>query len=211
VRTVAIGGIRVHDVPTGIAPVPGPDVDGVLGTQFLAHFIATIDFARGRLILRPLAESATFEDGARRACATIVPMYVVPDDFIFAGARIDDGPPALFSIDTGGPGIGVDLSQPAMIAAHIVARPGGDVMFGGGAGAVRAHTFVVRSVSLGGMTVTHVPGINVPERRGKSLFPFTFSGRLSSEFFRGSRLTFDFRAMRLIVSREAIRRSSRES
>jgi hypothetical protein len=54
---------------------------------------------------------------------------------------------------------------------------------------------------LGSMTVDKVPGSYTPNGDQYGIFPFEVAGTLSHMFFRHSRVTFDFEAMRLITER----------
>lgn len=52
---------------------------------------------------------------------------------------------------------------------------------------------------LGTLSRTGVQGIHSPDGNPSSIFPFTTGGVLSHGFFRQSRLTFDFDAMKLVT------------
>jgi len=200
VDSLIIGSLAVSGIPAGIAPVPEPSIDGVVGTNFLYHFLATIDYANGRLILRPKSASAAFERAAAAAGDTVVPMYLVPDHFVFARGRVNAGPEGLFSIDTGGAMIGLDLTKASLLADHVEADASHPLVVMGGGGPVQALPFTANAVSLGGFTVRNVPGVYIAEGNPYRNFPFTVAGRISHEFFRHSSLTFDFSAMKLILS-----------
>jgi predicted aspartyl protease len=55
VRSLAIEQAEVHAIEIGVydATPDLPDVDGILGTDFLGHFTVTIDRQRGTLLLAP--------------------------------------------------------------------------------------------------------------------------------------------------------------
>jgi clan AA aspartic protease (TIGR02281 family) len=74
IDALAIGTITAHDVPAGVSPV-GPNVDGVLGMNFLDHFLATIDYVHGRLILRPKSASDAFGRTAADTGERILPPH----------------------------------------------------------------------------------------------------------------------------------------
>jgi len=200
IDTLVIGSLTVSEIPAGIAPVPDPSIDGVVGTNFLYRFLATLDYANGRLILRPKSASAAFERAAAAAGDTIVPLYLVPDHFLFARARVNAGPAGLFNIDTGGAMIGIDLTHASLAAARIVPDAAHRVLLMGGGGPVQALPFTANTVSVGGTTVRDVPGIYIAQGNPYRMFPFTVAGRISHEFFRHSALTFDFSAMKLVLS-----------
>jgi predicted aspartyl protease len=200
VDALVIGSVTVRTIPTDVAPMPDPSIDGVLGTGLFAHFIATIDYQRGRLVLRPRTDSRRVERAAAAAGESIVPMYLIADHFLFTTASVNRAPAALFTIDTGGPMIGIDVPLASLRDYGITPDTAHPMMFGGGGGGVRAVPFTAASVSLGSTTVRDVPGIAMPERAARQPFPFAVAGRLSHEFFRHTRLTLDFAAMNVILA-----------
>lgn len=202
IDTLSLPGLTVRGIPADVLPstirLAGYQVDGAVGTTFLRQFLSTIDYRRGALILRPRSASSVAEHAATRSGASVVPMWLVGDHFIFARARVN-GAGGLFNIDTGGAGVGVQLTKAALAAARIT--PGTDAReFMGGGGPVRALTFQARSVSLGNLTRRNVPGLYFPGSDQYGIFPFAVSGTLSHAFFRTTALTFDFAAMKLIVA-----------
>jgi predicted aspartyl protease len=54
-RSLAIHGAEVHAIEIGVyeAMPDQPDVDGILGTDYLNHFAVTIDRRKGTLLLVP--------------------------------------------------------------------------------------------------------------------------------------------------------------
>ena len=66
----------------------------------------------------------------------------------------------------------------------------------GGAGAASFIPFQA-DATLGSFTVKDVAGVYMPDQPDP--FPFRSAGMLSHSFFRHSRLTFDFDAMRLVT------------
>jgi hypothetical protein len=181
---------------TVIGQLP-PGIDGVLGTGVLYRFLSTIDYPRKRLVLRPKSASSAFEARAAGRGAIIVPMLLVPDHFIFARARAGKAPEALFSIDTGGGGVGIQLTKAELHAAGVVPDYAHSATFVGGGGPTRTVPFTA-DVTLGGRTIRGVPGVYFPDGDQFGIFPFTVAGTLSHELFKRGALTFDFAAMRLV-------------
>jgi hypothetical protein len=122
-------------------------------------------------------------------------MWLVPDHMIFASARVGtlDG---LFNIDTGGEGVGIDLSSRSLQETKISPDTAHAQQFVGGGGAVRVVPFIAPSVAIGTYEQHNVPGISSPE---EPHFPFVVAGRISHAFFRRAVVTFDFTAMRLVI------------
>lgn len=192
-----LAGAAIRSLPVSVPGELPPGIDGVIGTRVLYQFLATIDYPHGRLVLRPKAASAAFEAAATQRRAAIVPMLLVPDHFLFARARIGSAPEALFNIDTGGGGIGVQATKAQLDAAAIVPDAAHARPFRGGGGEARTLPFAA-DVTLGDQTFAHVPGVYFPDGDQYGIFPFAVGGTLSHELFRRGTLTFDFSAMQLV-------------
>jgi hypothetical protein len=197
IASLELASATIRSIPIHVPPELPPGVDGVIGTQILYRFLATIDYVRHDLILRPKTASSAFLARARARGAVSIPMLLVPDHFIFARARVNAGPVALFSIDTGGPGIGLDVTKSELAAAAIVPDAAHSVRFRGGGGAVTMLPFTA-AVTIGRTTFGGIPGVYAPDGDGTSIFPFRVAGRLSHELFKRGALTFDFSAMTLV-------------
>ena len=198
---VGVGDMTIAAMPGEVVPGLGSigttHIDGAIGTSFLDHFLATIDYRRKLLVLRPASDSAAFEADAARRNADLRPMWLVGDHFLFATAHVNAAPEALFNIDTGGSGIGVQLTQSALAAAHIAPDLAHAQTFHGGGGEAKAVPFRA-SVTLGRRTKRNVPGLYFSEGDQYGIFPFTVEGTITHEFFRDTALTFDFVAMRML-------------
>ncbi|MDQ2991649.1 MAG: retropepsin-like domain-containing protein [Candidatus Eremiobacteraeota bacterium] len=200
VDSFALGGLAVSKQAAGVLPTRGlpfggkTSIDGVIGTGFLMHFLATIDYGHHALILAPR------ENVVVRPGATSVPMWFVGDHFIFARGAIN-GVPMLMLVDTGLAGGGVMPSAASVTAAHIALDKAHATQGIGGGGPVTAVPFVAKSVALGAFTRTDVGGIYTPEGSPLSAFPFAVGGVVSHGFFSPGALTFDFANMRLIVTK----------
>lgn len=192
-----LGAATVRSLPVSVVDQIPPDVDGVLGTNVLYEFLSTIDYRGRRLALRPKSQSATFERAAAARGATIVPMLLVPDHFIFVRARAGNGPEALYNVDTGGGGIGVQLTRKWLDAAGIVPDTKHARTFRGGGGNAHVVPFVA-DVTLGERTWYGLPGVYFDKGDQYGVFPFAVAGTLSHELFKRGALTFDFTAMRLV-------------
>jgi tetratricopeptide (TPR) repeat protein len=192
-----LGAATVRSLPVSVIDQIPPDIDGVLGTNVLYDFLSTIDYQNRKLILRPKSQSTAFERAAAARGATIVPMFLVPDHFIFVRARAGSGPEALYNVDTGGGGIGVQLTKTSLDAAGIVPDATHSISFHGGGGDAHAIPFVA-DVTLGERTWRGLPGLYFDNGDQYGIFPFAVAGTLSHELFKRGALTFDFTAMRLV-------------
>jgi hypothetical protein len=197
VEQLDLGAAAIRSIPVSVPEELPPGIDGVLGTTILYQFLSTIDYRGGRLVLRPKDASPAFEAAARGRGAVVLPMLLVPSHFIFVRARVGAAPEALFNVDTGGGGIGVQLTKAALDAAGIVPDAAHPASFEGGGGTTRTLPFAA-DVKLGSLTQRHVPGVYFPDGDQYGIFPFAVAGTISHELFKRGTLTFDFRAMNVL-------------
>jgi hypothetical protein len=204
VPEMEIGGIHIRNVPAGINPaadglnLPGVKLDGVIGTGLLMHFLSTIDYCDGKLTLAPRNASAAFEDRVAKSGANVVPFWLVADHFMFARGKMNqlDG---VFYIDTGLAGGGLVASKATLDAAGVTIDESKTMTGQGGGGAVQFVPFRA-SATLGNLTRDDLPGVYMPGGSDPlAALPFRSTGIISHSFFRQSRLTFDFEAMKLVT------------
>jgi Aspartyl protease/Tetratricopeptide repeat len=186
-----IASLEVADVPAVLlntaaysAVTGGKPVAGVIGTEFLSRFLATINYPAGKLVLAPrdVAPPSGVE----------IPFWMVGDHFILAQGHLNAGHPQMFLVDTGLAGFAFTGPASTLIDAGIV------VPTPSAAGADSALQFNVDSTSLGDLRVEKLQGLYGP-------FPPTLEtslgvhigGIISHAFFRPYAVTFDFARMRL--------------
>ena len=130
--------------------------------------------------------------------ANIVPFWFVGDHFVFARGRLNqlDG---LFFIDTGLAAGGLVAPKATLEAAGVTIDENNTLTGQGGGGAVQFIPFRA-AATLGDLTREDLPGVHMPgAAEPLAAFPFRSSGIISHSFFRQSRLTFDFEAMKLVT------------
>ncbi|MBV9270153.1 MAG: aspartyl protease family protein, partial [Candidatus Eremiobacteraeota bacterium] len=127
-----------------------------------------------------------------------VPMWLVGDHFIFARASVNGGAPALYNIDSGSE-FGVQMTKDALRTAQIQPQAEKAQSFVGGGGATRIFPFIAGSVAIGDARQQSVGGMYFPDGDQYGAFPFTVGGTVSGGFLRHYAVTFDFKAMRLIL------------
>jgi hypothetical protein len=204
--SLALGDARIRRLPIKLVPTRGfkldaeHRLDGIIGTGVLYRFLSTIDYPRGELLLRPRDASAEFEHLALEKKATIAPMWLTGDHFIFTRARLNAGPERLFNVDTGGAGVGVMASPASMADSHITLDTAHAGEGQGGGGTVKVVPFSA-SVTLQALEQNDVPGTYTPEGNQYGIFPFEVGGSLSHLFFHPYALTFDFVAMKLVLEK----------
>lgn len=202
VPKIQIGGIEISNVPAGVigdgSTPNGFKTDGVIGTGFLMHFLSTLDYCRGELVLAPRADSAKFQAQAQAAGDNIVRMWLIGDHFIFARGRLNQAPEGLLFVDTGLAGAGLAPSKEALDEAKIAIDMSNPKTGMGGGGPVQFVDFRA-SATLGKLTRNDVLGNYIIGANPLGGMPFKTNGIISHSFFRQSRLTFDFEAMKLVT------------
>jgi hypothetical protein len=204
--SLELGGAHVRHIAVSVVPTRGMEldkrykIDGIIGTGLLYRFLSTLDYVHGELRLRPRSDSKAFEDAASARAANLQQMWLVGDHFIFARGRLNDGPEQLFSIDTGGAGVGVSSSPATIENSHIVLDNAHAGQGMGGGGAVKIVPFTAK-VRFGNLQADNVPGLYTPDGNPYTIFPFDVGGAISHEFFRNYAVTFDFVAMKMLVEK----------
>ncbi|HEV2606460.1 MAG TPA: hypothetical protein VGT79_00615, partial [Xanthomonadaceae bacterium] len=206
IDSITLGTVTIHSVPVMVMPMEGAPapagmhLDGIIGTSLFYHFLTTLDYAHGRLILAPRSDSAHFEQTAKQHGDSIVPLWYVPDHFLFAQAQVKGAAPALFNIDTGAPGLGVQVSKDLMQKSHIALDNSHKSQMQGPGGDVATINFTT-SITVGAIHEDKLPAMLTPDGDQYGIFPFAVGGTVSHEFFRKRAVSFDFAAMQMVISK----------
>jgi len=199
-----LGGASLSNQPAIVLPTRGlpffgsKRVDGIIGTIFLSHFLATIDYPHSQLVLRSRSASKAFED-ALGPTAVRVPFWFVGDHFLFAHGAVNALDNVLMLVDSGLAGGGFTPSKDTVTAAHIVLQTDKASKGIGGGGTVTAIPFVADRVCLGQTCQPNIAGLYTPEGSPLAMFPFAVAGFVSHGYLEHYAVTFDFDAMRIVL------------
>ncbi|MDQ2861319.1 MAG: aspartyl protease family protein, partial [Pseudomonadota bacterium] len=202
--SVALGDAAQNKVSAMVLPMEGAPapkgvrIEGLIGTGFFYHYLTTLDYAHGQLILAPKSASARFEAAAAARRAIITRLWFAQDHFLFVRAGVNGAFDGLFNIDTGGDGVGVQLAERFVGAAKVTLDTAHASKMSGPGGDVTTVPFTA-SVTLGGHERQGVPGLVTLGGDQYGIFPFAVAGTLSHQYFKGHSVTFDFEAMKLAV------------
>jgi hypothetical protein len=116
---------------------------------------------------------------------------------MFARGKLNQAD-GLFLIDTGLAGGGLTATKATLDAAGVTVDESNTLTGQGGGGAVQFVPFRA-AATLGNLTRSDLPGVYMASGNPLAVFPFRSSGAISHSFFRQSRLTFDFDAMKLVT------------
>jgi hypothetical protein len=214
IQSINIGDFTVRNVPIHTLETTsfssgfnGLEIKGVVTTRFLMHFLSTIDYANGALILRQLTPEnrSNLEQQIAESGAKTVPFWLIDIHYIVAWGSVNDLEPMLFFVDTGLAGKGFTAPEPVLQAAGIAvdwSKAREDI---GGGGLYRCTDILVERLTLGEgrneIVEENVPG-DAMENSASILgdkLGFHIGGLISHQFFRDYALTFDFTGMRLIL------------
>lgn len=202
VDAITLGEFVIRNVPVHIlstrrfvAAAQGKQVDGILGTSMLAHFLSTIDYRKGELVLR---RKGTPLEGTE---AATIPFWMARDHFMVARGSVNGSKPLLWFLDTGLAGGGFVCPESTLKDGQIK-LPDREAEGIGGGGAMKLVSFVVDKLTLGPIERTNVVSFFGP-------FPpslensegFRIAGIVSHTFFRPYALSFDFDHMRLLLEK----------
>lgn len=193
---VTLGDMQVENVPVNILPSTGPGSEalqapdgrftqGALGTSVLSHFIPTIDYVGGKLVLRRRGGWSPPPGPG----AITTPMWFTGDHFLLGRGTVNDVGPMTFLVDTGGAGLGFTAPNATFAAAGIAVPP--EPGF---------HLVNVDSLTLGDASGSNILGVTgaFPEALEMG-FGFQIGGLVTHSFFTPFALTFDFDHMRFIL------------
>jgi predicted aspartyl protease len=211
VDALALGAFTVKNLPVGVLPTRrfsgpifgGRRVDGILGTVLFYHFLATLDYPNGELVLRRNTDAARkrLEEEAKAGKSSAVPFWMAGDHFMVAWGRVEQSDPVLLFVDTGLAGGGVTLAESTLKEAGIkLAEDQAGEGIGGG-GRVKVTPFRVKELSLGDVKEQNVRGLFSGAFPLENRLGFRIGGIISHGFFRPYALTFDFTGMRLLLRR----------
>jgi predicted aspartyl protease len=171
-------------------------IDGVLGTTLSYHFLATLDYPRGELVLRRKnAESRKRFSAASSA----VPSWIASDHFMVGWGRVEALPPTLLFVDTGLAGAGVKLAESVIKEAGIKLEQDKAYEGSGGGGKLKIVPYTVHQLSFGGVKEENVAGLYDGPFPWQNMFGFDLAGMVGHDFFEPYAVTFDFETMQIFL------------
>ncbi|MGH7598014.1 MAG: aspartyl protease family protein [bacterium] len=184
----------------------GLEIKGIIGTRLLMHFLSTIDYPNGGLILRRATPEnlARLEAHAEAQKAKRIPFWLIETHYIVAWGTVNGVGPTLFFVDTGLAGKGFIPSNTLLKKAQLVGDWSKAEESIGGGGTFKTVPIVIDELTLGAgldQIVKHnVSGFGFERQPvlGNQL-GFEIGGLISPQFFRDHAVTFDFKSMYMIL------------
>ncbi len=207
IDTLTVGDWTVKNLPVAMLPLRQLSagfgvkrIDGIIGTTLLYHFLATMDYPRGELVLRrKTAKSLERFMAASPARSVAVPIWMASDHFMVGWGRVETMPPALLFVDTGLAGAGVKLAESVIKDAGIKLEEDKAYEGAGGGGTLKIVPYAVRRLSFGGVREDKVAGLYDGPFPWEDTFGFHLAGMVGHEFFKLYAVTFDFQDMKIVL------------
>ena len=217
--SIEVGAMTIKNVPISTVDISGPvtpifnrsDIKGILGTRFLMHFVSTLDYINGEMVLTKISGKEPSENNIAVQQSTgefiSIPFWLVDTHYIMAKGSVNGIGPMLFWVDTGLAGKGFTAPQPLLNKAGIEVDWSKSRKTSGGGGEIEVVDINVESLSLGEapneVTQTNVPGLAVKNDTTvlNGVLGFKVGGVISHQFFRDYSITFDFQQMQLQLRR----------
>jgi len=208
IESLTLGDWTVKNVPAAMLPLRQlsegfgvKQIDGVIGTTLFYHFLTTMDYPRGELVLRRKDAKSLEEFKKSPGKRVIVPMWMASDHFMVGWGRVETLPPSLLFVDTGLMGAGVKLAESVIKQAGIKLDESKASEGAGGGGTLKVVPYTVGHVSFGDIKEDNVQGLYDGPFPWENTFGFYLAGMVGHEFFKPYAVTFDFQNMQIFLQR----------
>jgi Aspartyl protease len=206
IESLALGDWTVRNLPVAMLPLRqlsqglgAKRIDGILGTTLFYHFLATLDFPNGELVLRRKDAASLAQFMASAGASVAVPFWIAGDHFMVGWGRVEALAPSLLFVDTGLAGAGVKLAESVIRQAGIKLEEDKASAGAGGGGTLKIVPFVAHRLSFGEVQETNVSGLYDGPFPWQTSFGFELAGMVGHDFFRPYAITFDFESMRMFL------------
>ena len=207
IESLTVGDWTVNNLPVAMLPLRqlseglgAKQIDGIIGTTLFYHFLATLDFPHGELVLRRKTAKSREEFAAASSDNSVaVPFWIASDHFMVGWGRVETMPPALLFVDTGLAGAGVKLAESVIKEAGIKLEEDKASEGAGGGGKLKIVPYTVRRLSFGDVKEENVAGLYDGPFPWENTFGFHLAGMVGHDFFKPYAVTFDFETMQIFL------------
>jgi hypothetical protein len=206
IESLTLGDWTVNNVPTAMLPLRQlsegfgvKQIDGIIGTTLFYHFLTTMDYPHGELVLRRKTSLKEFKKSPGKR--VVVPIWMASDHFMVGWGRVETLPPTLLFVDTGLMGAGVKLAESVIKEAGIKLEEDKASEGAGGGGTLKIVPYTVRQLSFGDIKEENVPGLYDGPFPWENMFGFHLAGMVGHDFFKPYAVTFDFQNMQIFLQR----------
>ena len=207
IESLTVGDWTVKNVPTAMLPLRQlseglgvKQINGIIGTTLFYHFLATMDYPHGELVLRRKDAKSLEEFKAKSSGKRVtVPIWMASDHFMVGWGRVETLPPTLLFVDTGLVGAGVKLAESVIKEAGIKLEENKATEGAGGGGTLKIVPYTVHQLSFGDIKEENVPGLYDGPFPWHYMFGFHLAGMVGHDFFKPYAVTFDFQNMQIFL------------
>src|SRR5438034_11512850 len=180
IESLTVGDWTIKNVPIAMLPLRQlsegfgvKQIDGIIGTTLFYHFLASMDYPRGELVLRRKDAKSLEEFKKSTGKRVAVPIWMASDHFMVGWGRVETLPPTLLFVDSGLMGAGVKLTESVIKEAGIKLEKNKAEEGAGGGGKLKIVPYTVRHLSFGRMASLISPLEAKSARRRSSTSPST--------------------------------------
>src|SRR5947199_1641122 len=206
IESLTLGDWTIKNVPTAMLPLRQlsegfgvKQIDGIVGTTLFYHFLATIDYPNGELVLRRKNSKSLEELKKSPGNRVAVPIWMASDHFMVGWGRVETLPPTLLFVDSGLMGAGVKLTESVIKEAGIKLEKNKAEEGAGGGGKLKIVPYTVRHLSFGEIKEENVPGLYDGPFPWENMFGFHLAGMVGHDFLKPYAVTFDFQNMQIFL------------
>src|SRR5439155_13336417 len=106
ISSLTVGGWTVENLPVAMLPLRqlsegfgAKRIDGIIGTTLFYHFLATLDYPHGELVLRRKDATSLEQFAAASGDSVAVPFWIASDHFMVGWGSVEALPPSLLFVD----------------------------------------------------------------------------------------------------------------
>jgi predicted aspartyl protease len=206
IESLTMGDWTVKNVPTAMLPLRQlskgfgvKQINGIIGTTLFYHFLTTMDYPRGELVLRRKTAESLEQFTKSSGKKVAVPIWMASDHFMVGWGRVEKLPPALLFVDTGLTGAGVKLAESVIKEAGIKLEENKASEGAGGGGKLKIVPYTVHQLSFGDIKEENVRGLYDGPFPWEYMFGFHLAGMVGHDFFKPYAVTFDFQNMQIFL------------
>ena len=206
IESLTIGDWTVKNLPVAMLPLRQlseglgvKQINGIIGTTLFYHFLKTMDYPRGELVLRRKTAKNLEEFRKSADKRVTVPIWMASDHFMVGWGRVETLQPTLLFVDTGLTGAGVKLAESVIKDAGIKLEENKASQGAGGGGTLKIVPYTVHQVSFGDIKEENVPGLFDGPFPWENTFGFHLAGMVGHDFFKSYAVTFDFQNMQIFL------------
>ncbi|HZS18208.1 MAG TPA: aspartyl protease family protein [Candidatus Udaeobacter sp.] len=208
IDSLTIGDWTIKNLPVAMLPLRQlsegfgvKQIDGIIGTTLFYHFLTTMDYPRGELVLRR-KDAKNLEDFKRSTGNRVaVPIWMASDHFMVGWGRVESLPPTLLFVDSGLMGAGAKLAESVIKEAGIKLDESRAEEGAGGGGTLKIVPYTVHRLCFGDIKEENVPGLYDGPFPWENMFGFHLAGMIGHDFLKPYSVTFDFQNMQIFLQR----------